>query len=158
MSETVGLPHSPTASALLDLLELIGSGTPPAIRWSAEIQPQPLRRARVDGRHGTHLTPKCRAYRNDLQTRWRYAMLAGEIPKRPLTGDLFVAMAFAGTTSTKAGGAPEPDRTNLEKGIEDAGNELLWADDRQLVQGLSIVHGWGLNVRPFITLEVWELT
>lgn len=148
-----GLPSSPTASVLLDVLQLMSRPEPPAIRWAYRIQPEPQRRPRVDGGRA-HRTDEDTAYRGALQMLWRSAKL---VPA-PLTGELFVAMAFAG--STTIGGtkrAPQPDRTNLEKAVEDAGNGILWVDDIQIVQGFSVVHAWGDDVKPFVSLEVWQL-
>lgn len=153
-------PASPVAAAFLDVLGMIGSGGPPAIRWTYPLQPEPLRRPRVDRGRG-HLTDEDQTYRDTLIALWRAAKLVE--PMHPLEGDLFLALAFAG--NTKLGGtkrAPRPDRTNLEKAIEDAGNPSLgwwglWNDDSQIVMGLSRVLDWGPDVRPFVSLEVWEL-
>lgn len=126
---------------------MLDLGTP-AIVWEASIDPVPLGRARVvfaRSRTFAHMPERDVVYRNDLRVLWRAARLV----RRPLQGDLIVAMTFAGRSRQR------PDVSNLAKAVEDAGNGQLWDDDRQIRTLHVEIVDWGRGVRPLVRIEIW---
>jgi Holliday junction resolvase RusA-like endonuclease len=119
-------------------------------RWRGELQPVPLHRARVvlSGRRSwAYKVASDETFRATLQTMW-----LPKRPKPPLAGALDVTMRFSGK-ATRGG---QPDLSNLVKAIEDAGNGLLWADDKQIRHLEAEIVAWGSGTQPLIEIEVRE--
>lgn len=165
MTDSPGIaPAAPEAPAVA-LLRRVQSAMsrPPAISWGSSLQPVPLHRARVvlpGGRiksHG-HLEDADLDYREELRILW----LAARLGRRPLDGDLLVAMTFIGRTGPRR--RQRPDLSNLVKAVEDAGNPTrdggwrgLWNDDAQIAQELVGIVDWRPGAQPLVTLDVWRL-
>lgn len=125
---------------------------PPDLSWSGELQPVPLQRARVVRDHA-YTTERDKVFRSDLQTLWRFAGI-----RTPLSGDLAVWMTFAGRDHAINGQRwRRPDLSNLIKAVEDAGNRVLWLDDRQITTIVAVLAEWGPDVTPEVALKVWRL-
>lgn len=136
----------------------------PVLEWAGEIQPVPLHRAKVviehryNRRSHGYLPDADHDFRRELQQLW----MVERVVRNPLRGDLYVAMTFAGCSVRRDAigrrrHLPRPDKTNLEKAIEDAGNGFLWADDAQIRGGMGYIVEWSEEARPLVTIDVWRL-
>lgn len=130
----------------------------PAIAWHGQIQPVPLHRPQTvqfgrnqrGARTITH--PNDLAFRTELEFHWWSKRL------KILEGPLAVAMEFSGSTVTRQGRrAPRPDLSNLVKAVEDAGNGVLWEDDRQIMQLAAAIRRWDRQAQPLVALWVWQI-
>lgn len=132
----------------------------PAITWRAQIQPVPNHRPRVyRGGNNQRAVRTIKpggdaAFESELQLLWFAAGI-----RKPLEGVLAVVMEFSGNTVNRWGHrAPRPDLSNLIKAVEDAGNGVLWEDDRQIVQTAASIRRWDRDAAPLVALWVWSLT
>lgn len=125
----------------------------PLIDWQAAVQPVGWKRARSNGRQ-RFTDPIEQAYRDELLFRWMQARARGRIPKMPPAVPLAVRFTFAGSST---GRRRQPDLSNLIKAVEDAGNGILWHDDRLIrgYEGPTCIEAWGPDVAPFLRVEVW---
>lgn len=134
---------------------VLSADEPMLIAWRCPIQPRPYKRALSRG--GQRWTDhREAAYRLELQTLWANGRRRGRLPRTPIDVPIAVAFTFAGTSSRKRNGAPRPDLSNLVKSVEDAGNGVLWTDDRLIVE-LHASMTWGIDVAPFVAVEAWAV-
>jgi Holliday junction resolvase RusA-like endonuclease len=119
----------------------------PAISWDAPIHPIALARARVvfgKSRTYAHLPDRSVHFREELQLRWK----AAKLKRQP--GPLAVALAFQGRGF-------RGDVDNMAKAILDAGNEILWHDDREILALMASITAWGPGQEPLVALDIWRI-
>ena len=113
---------------------------------TAEITPQPLARPRINTTNrGRYLPSKCKNYLDELKM-----LLRSKYKGEPIKTPCAVTIEFykpLKVTAPKYG-----DIDNLAKAVLDAGNGILWQDDRQIYKmTLQKYKGEGK-----ITIEVIE--
>lgn len=114
------------------------------ITFCVEGQPRPKQRPR-QGRNGRFYTPKdTRDYENLVKECATKAM----INREPLEGDLYVSLVFHRATRRRA------DLDNLGKAVLDAMNEIVYHDDKQIVEKYSKVHLQAENPRVEIRVKI----
>lgn len=112
----------------------------------AEITPVPLARPRVNTTNrGRYLPKRSQKFQDDLKI-----IMRSEYGGEPLKNPLSVTLHFY--KSVKPNAKNYGDIDNLEKAVLDAGNEILWADDSQIVE----LHGFKHKGAGKIEIEVVE--
>jgi len=87
------------------------------------------------GKGFTYTPAKTRNYERNLQHLMR---MSPDCPSRPVLGPIEVAVCFSFKAPKKSTtGYPRGDLDNFCKGIFDAANEILWADDSQIVHAVA---------------------
>jgi Holliday junction resolvase RusA-like endonuclease len=117
MIYAVPFPLSPTPAVIPTVAD------PRTVTFVVEGQPIPKERPRVVNGHA--YTP-ARTRNWETAVAWCARMAMG--PKKPMTGDLVVTLEFRRKGKLRA------DCDNMIKGVIDAGNRVLWHDDKQVVE------------------------
>jgi Holliday junction resolvase RusA-like endonuclease len=109
------------------------------------LNPVPLARHRVARSGGQYLPPKSKRFAVELREK-----LSMHYSDEPLEGPLSVKMHLQ---RRHIGREQCGDLTNMVKAIEDAGNGLLWKDDRQIKHLDATLLNSG-DIAPLIHIEV----
>lgn len=116
------------------------------MKLSVNITPVPLARPRINtGNKGRYLPKRSQQFKEDFQAAVRAAFTG-----KPFENPLSVTLHFFKPLKITAPNYGDVD--NLQKAVLDAGNGLIWADDRQITE----LHGYKHKGTGKIEIEVSE--
>lgn len=134
---------------LNDALFLVHANDENSIILEINTKPIPKGRPRL-GKYGTYTPGRTREYENLLRIVFQY--LKREPSSKMVEAEMVFDFKFSGKNKKPDFRIQNPDIENLVKSVMDAGNELLYLDDSQVVS-IMATKRWGVKDRVYLRLR-----